>query len=658
MSAICGVIGLDGRPWNADDLDGVIGALAPLGRDGGGTWDGIVGRCGVAVAAALRHSTPEDAADRQPVQSEAGQLVLVGDLRLDNRAELAAALGMRDECSVPDTALVLAAYERWGEGFLERLQGEFALAIVDRRRGGLLLARDHVGTRPLVTHERRGVLAFASTALALTGLEGVGHALDVRSAMEALALLYASDRTFVEGVRWLPPATALWAGAGGVRRWAWWNPDPSEIVDLGSPAAHERELRQAFDQAVAARLRSAGRVGAMVSGGLDSSSGAATAARQLAPEPLPTYTSVPPPGWTGPTRSNWDADESPLVRKLAELHPNLRPSFIHVQPGISLFDSHEPLWELGAEPPRNPCNWLWLDAIGHRAGMDGVTTLLNGNSGNFFFSADAPEWLAALLRTGRLGTALREARAWSKVPGEGWRRTLRAHVIAPLLPARARRLIRISRGRADPVSDLLAHAALRPELAADVDLVKLRPLLDERRLFPLRQLALWMLRIAGAHAATMAAQAASIGIEQRDPTVDRRVIEVAMRQPDWVRRHDGTTRAVVRGAMADRLPPEIVRRTRRGDQLPDWLDVMTAARSELARELDELGQHATSRVIVDTDRLRQLMERWPDRAGAADVAVNGDYRQALLRTLLISRYMRWFERRAASLASPRAALSR
>ncbi len=58
MSAICGVIGQDGRPWSAADLDGVMHTLAPLGRHGGGRWAGTAGRCGVVVGAALRHSTP------------------------------------------------------------------------------------------------------------------------------------------------------------------------------------------------------------------------------------------------------------------------------------------------------------------------------------------------------------------------------------------------------------------------------------------------------------------------------------------------------------------------------------------------------------------------------------------------------------------------
>ncbi|MEA2427864.1 MAG: hypothetical protein QOF37_1492 [Thermoleophilaceae bacterium] len=615
----------------------------PLGPDGEGTWAGTAGRCGVAVAAALRHAVPEDRADAQPRRSADGSLVFAGDVRIDNRPEIAGALGLADEARVPDSAFVIAGYERWGDAVLDRVLGEFAFAIVDRRRGGVLIARDHVGARPLMIHRRRGVVAFASTAPALGHLEGVGHSLDVRRAAEVLALVYVSERTFVEGVSQVPPATAIWVDAAGVRQWTWWRPE-LQAADLGSQAAHERELREALDLAVAARLRSTGPVGAMVSGGLDSSSVAATGARQVGPALLPTYTSAPPPGWHAGERPMWDADESPLVMKLAAMHPNMAPSFVHVPHGHSVIDVQDPLWELGAGPARNPCNMLWTHAIAERAAADGVTTLLSGARGNICFSADGPDWLAQLVRAGRLRTALREGASWTKVTGmPAWRTA--ARLAMPLLPSPARRLVRRAAGR-DEAKTWIESCALRPDLLAEVDPAARVPALRQPPPDP-RELELWLVKAAGAHAQIQAATAALTGVEERDPTVDRRVIEAALRQPEWVRRHEGMNRAVVRGAMADRLPPEISRRTRRGEQLPDWFDLMTAARGELDGELAALREHPASRELIDVGRLETLMTRWPDRVARADPTIVRDYRLALLRALSVSRYLRWFERHAA-----------
>jgi asparagine synthase (glutamine-hydrolysing) len=203
------------------------------------------------------------------------------------------------------------------------------------------------------------------------------------------------------------------------------------------------------------------------------------------------------------------------------------------------------------------------------------------------------------------------------------------------------------------VSDWIANTALRTEFVSELDLPKLRPMLDESGQTNSRRAALFTVMTTAGQAENTAAMAALTGVEERDPTVDRRVIEVSMRQPEWVRRHDGITRAVARGAMADRLPTEIVHRTRLGEQLPDWLDVMNAARAELSSEVDELVDHPASRQLIDTDRLRRLMSCWPDRSSRADPTVVRDYRLALFRALLVSRYLRWFERRAVAVHSER-----
>lgn len=645
MSAICGVIALDGRPVGEAEIEGVLAEIAALGPDGRGTWAGRAGRLGVSVGAALRRRTPEDAADLQPALDKAQQRVLVGDVRVDNRSQLAAALGIQDRVDIPDSAIVLAAYERFSERFLERLVGTFALAIVDRARGGVLLARDHLGLQPLVVHERPGTIAFSSTALSLTALDGIGRRLDMRRAAEVLALAYHSDRTMIEGVRWLAPGSAMWIDDSVVRRWQWWQPRLHDTRDREPAEAFEREMRVAIDLAVAARVRSAGRVGVLTSGGLDSTSVAATAAMMVAPEPLATYTAAPRPGWSATAQNGWDADESPLVRDLAARHPNIVPTFLHVEPGTSVLGRHERLWELGGGPERNPTNAMWVHATIERAAADGVTTLLSGARGNLFFSAHGEDWLLALLRAGRVPTLVREATAWSRATGHGWPRVLRQLVLAQLQPAALKRARRRLGGEPTPVDEWVAQTALRPELAAELDLPRLRPALDETRRPDRRQMTLVAAMTGGAQSETAMALEALFGVEQRDPTADRRVVEAALAQPEWVRRHGGIGRAVARGAMADRLPESIVLRRRRGEQLPDWLDLMTAARPELEREMDALAEHGPSRELIDVDRLRRLLSAWPDRLRNADSEAIRDYRLVLPRAVMLSRYLRWFEER-------------
>jgi asparagine synthase (glutamine-hydrolysing) len=325
------------------------------------------------------------------------------------------------------------------------------------------------------------------------------------------------------------------------------------------------------------------------------------------------------------------------------MHPNIDATFVHAD-ATGLLDLHDPLWELGAGPARNSGNLLWILAIRAQAKTDGIATLMTGDSGNLFFSAEGPLWLVDLLRAGRFASAFAEAQAWRRARGIGWPGIARAHVLPYLMPRISSRIRRLRR-RPSRLDEWLRASPLRREIASNLDVLKMHSFLDESRIGDRRAHLLDGLRYSATQTESAAALTALSGVETRDPTVDRRVIEVAMRQPEWARRHRGVDRAAVRGAMADRLPAAIVRRTKRGVQLPEWFDLMTAIRSDLAGELDAVEQHPTSRDLIDVARLRSLLNRWPDRSAGADLDITRDYRDALLRALVVSRYLRWFEAR-------------
>jgi asparagine synthase (glutamine-hydrolysing) len=647
VSAICGAVGLDGRCYAGRDVQPMLAALAGLGPDGRGDWAGPAGDLGVAVGVVRRNRVPEDRADRQPVHGADGT-VLVADVVLDNRADLAARLGEPDRLDVPDSRLVLAAYRRWGLDCLPRLGGDFAVAIVDPRRGGVLLARDHVGIRPLHVHIRAGTLAFASTALALSDFPGVGAELDVGRLAAYLAGVMATERSWVAGVQPVPPGAAVWIGSGGISRWRYWDLDRCEMATDVPAGGQVAALRDTFDRAVRARLRTTGGVGIALSGGLDSTSVAAAAAVARSPEPVHTYTSVPPADWLARQSSRpagFEPDESPLVADLAGRYRNLRPRFVDAV-GVPFLAGYEQLFELGGVPLRNPCNGTWLREICRLAAADGAGTLLTGARGNAFFSADDPGWLIALLRRGRLGLVAREVRSWAAASGRPVWRVLRRSVAGELAPAPVRRAYEALPWRHGPglqaeVERWFAATALRAELRdhADVAGSVARAAAGPRAYAPVGLLG----QAAGAE--LHAASDAWYGLNSADPTGDVRVIELCAAQPAWVRRGDGLSRAACRAAMAGRLPDSIRLRTARGLQLPDWLDRMTDARPELAAELRAAREYPLIRQVIDLDLLDAAMRDWP--AASADPA--GDamftYRSMLLRALLASRYMRWFSDR-------------
>src|SRR5690349_6199631 len=144
MSAICGIFHLDGEPVAREDIAAMSAALAHRGLDRDGLWSGS----GVALGHRLLITTAESLTEVQPVVHSHRELVLVADARIDNRAELLAALHFPRVSSVTDSDIILASYERWGQDCVNRLIGDFVFAIWDGRSRTLFCARDPMGVRP------------------------------------------------------------------------------------------------------------------------------------------------------------------------------------------------------------------------------------------------------------------------------------------------------------------------------------------------------------------------------------------------------------------------------------------------------------------------------------------------------------------------------
>lgn len=170
MSAIAGMIDWRGAPAGPA-VRKALAALASHGRDGEGFWDG--GDVALGWRQTILHA--EDRADRQPLTGGGGRFKLVFDGRIDNREELARALALAPERARdwPDSAYVLAAFEKWGEGCVPHLLGDFAFAVWDAEKRELFLARDHIGTRPLYFFRGEHFLMFATAPSALFSNQGV-----------------------------------------------------------------------------------------------------------------------------------------------------------------------------------------------------------------------------------------------------------------------------------------------------------------------------------------------------------------------------------------------------------------------------------------------------------------------------------------------------
>lgn len=230
------------------------------------------------------HSAPDSLA---PLFAERAGCGVILDGALYNRRELKSELG---EFLAPshnnDAEIVLAAYHRYGEVFLSRLRGIFALVIWDSRNELLLCLRDPMGTYPMF-YARCGDKILVSTSMGiLTGHPQVGSAVN-RAAIADFFLdrFPTREETFFEGVERVPPGHVLRVARGFLSSYRYWDPAPNgELKWLN--AEEVRQFDDLLDQAVS-RCLSFGPTGILLSGGLDSVSVAAVAAHRTVDQGLP-----------------------------------------------------------------------------------------------------------------------------------------------------------------------------------------------------------------------------------------------------------------------------------------------------------------------------------------------------------------------------------
>ena len=641
-------IGLDfdGRPVDAVDIERMNAALAAHGPDDRQSWTG--GPLGLAYG--LMRFTPEDRCERQPLVSSDGNRILVCDARIDNRPELMRALDLPGDASQwPDSAFILRAYEKWGSGCAAQLIGAFAFALWNAGKQRLLLVRSAGGERVLFYHRSSQCFAFATMPKGLLALPCVPRAINEERLADFLVLNGSNlQATMYRGIERLLPGHSLTVDRDGVRLHRFWQLDLNRQIRLPRDDDYVDAFRELFDRVVSDHLRSATPVGALMSGGLDSSAVATTAARRLKREGqrLATFTEVPHKGFAGPVMGGRYADESPFVEAIAKCHDNLDLNFVRteydsIQGDVDLYFAH-------AETPfPNPTNRLWWEAIHQQASQKGVRVVLTGETGNVTISWNGSGLMPALVQRGRWVRAWRESRGLA-ARGESraaWRSFLGRGVL-PLLPspfwlAIQRWSQHTESASANPwqaYSPINPQFALQHQVAArgadsghDFQLI---PKLTRK----LRSLLL----IPPEKGELPTAYRAMYGVDSRDPTGDIRIVEFCFGVPEEQYLRDGRPRWLVRRAMADRVPPEVLWNRKRGLQGADWVERAAAMRPQIEQQLIEFQKSDLASRALDLPRLRRLVTDWPEeRADSLEGLLS--FQSVLARGLMVGRFILWFE---------------
>jgi asparagine synthase (glutamine-hydrolysing) len=647
MSAIFGLLARNGAPIEKTQLASIDAALARHGSDASGTWT----EGPVALGHRLTCFTPEDRFERQPLCAPDDDVALIVDGRIDNRAELGRSLdiGAAQARALPDSAFVLRAYAHWGERFLEHLVGEFSLALWDGRRRSLLLGCSAPVARPLYYHNSPQLFAFASRPSGLFALPHVERHIDEERIAGFLAMVNVGrDRTFYRELRQLRPGQMLAVSDAGHRVTEWWRPNHIEEIRLRSDRDYVAAFDDLLQRVIGEHLRAEAPVGISVSGGLDSGSVAAVSAGLLERDQrLAAYTEVPPAGFDQPVTRGHYADETPFVRALAAMHPNIDLELI--KPGGQGLLANVDRFLAAAEVPlRNVSNRGWIEAIYERARHDGVRVLLTGDYGNVTASYDGAGLLPQLLRQRRVRRALQEARAGSLTGGtSATSRAIVGQGVMPLLPTSFSGVIdrlRNPRPR-DPGTPWERYSLIHPEFAIEHGLAGRIDRRRERLIrYPgsdPRAARLFGLAPAALGADVITGYRSLFGVDTRAPLADRRLVEFCLGLPEDQYARAGETRWLIRRAMADRLPPQVLSNRQRGLQAADWAQQIERERDRLLTEVSGFSQDEFVSHVLDLPRLRGLLEGWP-RAVGTDPTTISLYRGGVATALMTARFLTWF----------------
>jgi asparagine synthase (glutamine-hydrolysing) len=588
----------------------------------------------VAMGCRFLRLLPEDCFDRQPLSAR-GVTSLVADIRLDNRAELETELGFSREqaAAMADSDLLLAAWQRWHEECVDHLSGGFSFAVWDQQEQHLFLARDHTGERPLFYASTANCFAFASMPKGLHRLPFVRAEVDEDYIVRYLSLVNMPiEQTIFRNIRRLPSGCSFSIHREKTRLWRHWRTDHLRDLHLGSPQEYLDCFRERFDRAVRSRLRTRGRIGAQLSGGLDSGAVAATAARLLGAEgrEITCFTAVPRPDFAGFASKTHFDDEGTAAAEVAALYPNMRHVLVDSS-AISFLDILDRNNNLYDHPCFGPSNEVWSNAILDLAQREGITLLLNGNCGNSTLSYDGMPAFSAWFRSGQWGTLVRVAWELRRARTTSMRSIVR-NAVWPSLPFWLRSVT-------DPHMRgfSLDYSILRPEITKRLDLER-AAFHDLNHNSPDGRTMLRALLEYGDIADTTVASQGGWQLDFRDPTYDRSIVEFCLTVPLEEFLRGGQLRSLVRRAMAGRLPPTTLHRTKRGRQSADWHVNMGAVRGRMAAEVERLQRSPLASRLLDLERMRSLIEHWPSN-GFEDLAINRSHHIALTVGFSVGRFL-------------------
>ncbi|MEW9699949.1 asparagine synthase-related protein [Paenibacillus sp. SI8] len=643
MSAIAGILNFHEGPVTTEDSGKMMRSLRRYPADDIQVWHSR----SIFFGCHAQWITPESVHEQLPYYDEQNKLAITADAIIDNRSELFHRLQIEPtrQTHISDSELILKAYRKWGKETPNYLVGDFAFVIWDERAQLLFGARDLFGSRTLYFYETQQRFSFCTAIHPLFTLPNVKKELNEAWLSEYLAIPGLMDSTDVfstvyKDVKQLPPAHSITVVDGKTTLVHYGTPLSEEKLKFKSNTDYEEALREVFQQAVDARIRTHRQVGAQLSGGLDSGSVVSFAARSLHEErrSLHTYSFIPDQDfvdWTGRTSV---ANESPFIQATIDHIGNISSNYLNF-PNKTPLTEIDDFLEILESPYKFFENSIWVKGFYEYASQRDIGVLLTGAKGNYTISfGSAVDYYAILLQRFQWIRFHQEFKSFSRSLGIGRSRLL------PKLMKHAFPFMDTSKKRSDEADiPYLIHPDLAKrtrvyERLQDYDVGFKESsvnFLNEREDYFLNLAAL---SLQGTCSTKLSLQHA---VWERDPTCDLRVVRFCLSLPHEQFVQNGMGRSLIRRSTEFYLPDKVrLNHRTRGIQGVDWIHRMAPSWSSFIAELHKLCEDRHVSGLFNVPWIRETIAKLGN-SPRPELALDLNIR-SLVRSIIVYRFIQKF----------------
>ncbi|MCL6571513.1 MAG: asparagine synthetase B [Bacillus sp. (in: Bacteria)] len=649
MSAIVGLYHFNEEPINPVQTNNLMKSFQQYPADCVHTWNND----NIFLGCHAQWITQESIGEMLPYYDYQKKLAITADSIIDNRDELFDRLQVdrTERKGISDSQLILLAYYKWGEEVPKLLIGDFAFMIWDAEKQKLFGARDFSGTRTLYFYYDQSRFVFSTIIKPLFQLPYIKKNLNEEWLAEFLAIpgmIEAVDMqsTAYKTIQQIPPSHSITVKNGRVSLSRYSTIEAEDKIKLKSNEEYEEAFREVFNEAVTARLRTFGKVGSHLSGGLDSGTVVSFAAKALEKENkrLQTFSYIPEESFIDWTPKYYIPDERPFIKETVNFVGNITDNYLNFSGKSPLEEVNDSL-ELMEMPYKFFENMFWLKGISEEAHNQGIKILLNGARGNHSISWGSwkltMEYYATLFKRLKWLHLNHELNQYCLNNKTGKR------VMLPLIAKKAFPFIT----RKDTNSDQFEYqfpSFINPVFAQKTKVFnKLQEYgindsgvlgnnLNEHRINHYNRLFVW--NKSGTATTKLSLR---YSLWDRDPTNDIRVIRFCLALPDEQFVQSGIERSFIRRATNGILPDKVrLNQHIRGVQGADTIHRMSVNWSPFIDEIMQICTDPIASEFLDIEVLKKSLEKIGNEPRPEFVWA--DEFKVLTRSLIIYRFIKNF----------------